>query len=100
MLNRIYKHMCSHYHAYSMVANILIALSIAGLSLLGILTTVLTSKVLVAWGFVFAVIFCVGKLIDQEVEDMDKVNDHQKRRCDSEPHNCSVANSDDVEHKP
>lgn len=99
MLNAIYKHMCMNYHAYSMVANILIALSIAGLSLLGILTTVLTSKVLVAWGFIFAVLFCVGKLLDQEVNDMDKVGNHQKRRCDSEPTNDSANDSVDTEHR-
>lgn len=98
MLNKIYKHMCNHYHAYSMIANILIALAIAGLSLLGILTTILTSKVLVAWGFIFAVLFCVGKLLDQEVDDMDKVGNHQKGRCDNESTNSSVIDSNDNKH--
>lgn len=95
MLNKLYKHMCVNYHAYSIIANILIALSIAGLSLLGILTTVLTSKVLIVWGFLFAIMFCVGKLLDQEVDDMDKVGNHTNRRCASEPINdCSIDSVD------
>lgn len=96
MLNTIYKHMCVNYHTYSVIANTLIALSIAGLSLLGILTTVLTSKVLIAWGFLFAFMFCIGKLLDQEVDDMDKVEKHTNRRCNGESANDSAADSIDT----
>lgn len=79
MPNKIYRHMCLNYNIYSLIANSLIALSIAGLSLLGVLTTVLTTTALVAWAVLFAILFGVGKLIDQEVDDLDKVTSHHGR---------------------
>lgn len=83
MLEKFYKHMCVNYHTYSIIANVLIALSIAGFALLGILTTTLTATVLFTWGLFFAFVYCIGKLIDQEVDDLDKVASHGGR-CNSE----------------
>lgn len=79
MLNKTYKHLCKHYSKYSFVANSLIALSMAGLSLLGLLTQTMTLTWLVGWGFFFATMFGIGKLLDQEIDDLDKVRSHD---CD------------------
>lgn len=76
MLNKLYCHMRKYYHAYSFIANGLIALSMAGLSLLGVMSSEFTAAMLLAWGIFFAVLFGVGKLLDQEIEDIDKVKDH------------------------
>lgn len=80
MASKIYKHLCRHYHLYSFTANLLNAISMAGLALLGVLTDTLTIAWLVGWGFMFAIMFCIGRLLDQEIDDLDKVKQHQD--CD------------------
>lgn len=85
--NAIYKHICMNYHAYSVTANAMIALAVAGFALLGILTTTLTATVLVAWGGFFAFVYGIGKLIDQEVDDLDKVASHGSCNIECYPNN-------------
>jgi hypothetical protein len=77
MLNKAYTHLCKHYTKYSFVANSLIAISMAGLSLLGLLTQTLTMTYLIGWGILFALMFGLGKLLDQEIDDLDKVRKHE-----------------------
>lgn len=76
MPNKIYRHLCRNYHLYSFIANLLNAISIAGLALLGVLTDTLAVAWLVGWGFMFAIMFGIGKLLDQEIDDLDKVKQH------------------------
>jgi hypothetical protein len=66
-----------HYHLYSFIGNSLMALSLGGLALLGLLTNVMTAAWLFGWGLMFALVFAIGKVIDQEVDDMDKVTAHE-----------------------
>lgn len=84
MKDKFYKHLCLNYHSYSITANVMIALAIAGFALLGILTTTLTAAALISWGFLLAVIYGIGKLLDQEVDDLDKVKAHSKGACPHE----------------
>ena len=100
MKDKMYKHICLNYHTYSILANVMIALAIAGFALLGVLTSVLTVTVLVAWGLVLACIYGVGKLLDQEVDDLDKVAAHigagrckVERNSDSSRNNSSFKSS-------
>lgn len=104
MLNSIHNHMKNHYHLYSFIANGLIAVSMAGLALVGILTQDMTVTWLIGWGVFFAMMFGLGKLIDQEVDDIDKVDEHEsslgldkrktERVCDcSISHNADSVNS-------
>lgn len=76
MVNKIYIHICKHYHLYSFIANMLIAVSMAGMALLGILTNTMTVAWLIGWGVMFAVLLGIGKLLDQEIDDLDKVKEH------------------------
>lgn len=76
MWNKLYKNICKHYHLYSFIANTLIAVGMAGLALLGILTDTMTVVWLVGWGFMFATLFFIGKLLDQEIDDLNKVKEH------------------------
>lgn len=85
LIRKFYLHMCKHYHTYSFVANGLIAISMAGLAFLGILTNAMTITALICWGGLFAVIFALGKWLDQEVEDMDKVAHHDEVVCNVKP---------------
>lgn len=84
MLSKFYRHICKHYHAYSLLSNALLAIAIAGLALLGVLNTMLTATMLVSWGCVLAAIYFLGKWLDQEVDDLDKVGKHE------EGHSCGV----------
>src|ERR1051325_6063296 len=69
--------MKTHYHLYSFLANGLIAVSMAGLALVGVLTQDMAVTWLIGWGAFFAVMFGLGKLLDQEVDDIDKVDEHE-----------------------
>lgn len=83
MGSKIYNHICEHYHLYSFIANMLIAVSMAGLALVGVLTDTMTVAWLVGWGLAFATMFWLGKLLDQEIDDMDKVKGHScESTCD------------------
>lgn len=76
MLHRLYNHMCKHYHLYSFTANMLNAVSMAGLAYLGVLTDTMTMNWLVGWGIMFSVMFGLGRLLNQEIDDMNKVKEH------------------------
>lgn len=83
MFKKAYKHICRHYHAYSFIANTLNAVSMAGLAFLGILTDAMTITWLLGWGFFFAVMFGIGMLLNQEIDDLDKVKEHNcESSCD------------------
>lgn len=73
---RLYKHLCKHYTAYSFIANMLNAISMAGLALIGVLTDVMAVTWLVGWGVMFAVIFFIGRFLNQEIDDLEKVMEH------------------------
>jgi hypothetical protein len=76
MLNKLYNNIRKHYHLYSFIANLLMAISMAGLTLLGVLNDSFTAAMLMSWGVLFAVMYGVGKLLNQEIEDLDKVGGH------------------------
>lgn len=76
MLDRFHAHMCAHYASYSLVANVLNAVALSGLAYLGLLTDSMAMNWLVTWGIMFAVMFGTGKLLNQEIEDLDKVMEH------------------------
>lgn len=85
MTGKLYKHICKHYSTYSFIANMLNAVSMAGLALLGILTDTMTVTWLVGWGLMFAAMMGIGKLLDQEIDDLDKVKEHEcESTCDVE----------------
>lgn len=76
MTTKFHQHLTKHYPKYSLLANALIALGFAGMALLGVLNSVLTAAALIAWGILVASLYAIGKLLDQEVEDLDKVKAH------------------------
>lgn len=76
MGKRMYKHLCKHYHIYSFTANTLSAIGLAGLALLGVISDTMTVAWLVGWAIMFAALFGIGQLVNQEVDDLDKVKEH------------------------
>lgn len=76
-MTKFYKHMRKHYHAYSLAANVLNAIAMAGFALVGLLNDVMAMTWLIGWGVTFTILLGVGKLLDQEIDDLDKVKEHE-----------------------
>lgn len=76
MGRKFYNHLCKHYRLYSFTANSLSAISMAGFALLGLLNDTMAVTWLVGWGIMFALMLGIGKLLDQEIDDLDKVKEH------------------------
>ena len=76
MKHRFYYHLRRNYTRYSFIANLLSAVGVAGLGLLGILTDKMAIMWLVSWGVMFATTFGFGWLLNQEIDDLDKVKEH------------------------
>ena len=53
----------------SMLANLLIALSVSGLSVLGVISSNVALPVLLCLAITFGVVGVIGRFIDQEVSD-------------------------------
>lgn len=58
------------YSSWSIIANILIALSVSGLSVLGVISSVITIPLLVGLAITFGVIGLLGRVIDQGLDDV------------------------------
>jgi len=56
------------YSSWSIIANILIALSISGLAVLGVISNVLAIPLLVGLAITFGVVGLLGRVIDQGLD--------------------------------
>ena len=65
------------YSSLSIVANILVALSISGLAVLGVISDVVAIPILVGLAITFGVVGLLGRVIDQELDD-SKREDNDK----------------------
>lgn len=65
------------YSSLSIVANILVALSISGLAVLGVISDVIAIPLLVCLAITFGVVGLFGRVIDQELDD-SKREDNDK----------------------
>ena len=63
------------YSSLSIVANILVALSISGLAVLGVISDVVAIPVLVGLAITFGVVGLLGRVIDQELDDSKREDD-------------------------
>lgn len=71
-----WKQLLKTYSFLSLVANALVAISVSGLAVLGILSSELAFPVLATAGVILGVLGGIGRFVDQEVEDINKdVND-------------------------
>ena len=59
------------YSSLSILANILVALSISGLSVLGVISNVLAIPLLVGLAITFGLVGLAGRVIDQGLEDIE-----------------------------
>lgn len=63
-----WKRRLKSYSSLSLIANILIALSVSGLSVLGVLTSELAAPVLIGAAVLFGVLGLAGRVIDQMLD--------------------------------
>lgn len=66
------KKILKSYSFLSMAANFLIALSVSGLSVLGVLSSELAFPILVGCALFLGLLGLCGRFIDQELNDRDK----------------------------
>lgn len=59
------------YSFIGLMANVLVAISVSGLSVLGVLSADLAFPVLATLGTILGVAGAVGRLIDEEIEDLE-----------------------------
>lgn len=62
------------YSSLSIIANILVALSISGLAVLGVISNVLAIPLLVGLAISFGVLGLLGRVLDQGLDDVREEN--------------------------
>lgn len=60
------------YSSLSIIANILVALSISGLAVLGVISNVIAIPLLVGLAILFGILGLIGRTVDQSLDDMHK----------------------------
>lgn len=65
-----WKRILKTYSFIGMLANLLVAVSVSGLAVLGLLSAELAFPVLATLGITLGVIGLVGRFVDQELEDI------------------------------
>lgn len=58
------------YSSLSIIANILVALSISGLAVLGVISNVLAIPLLVGLAITFGLVGLIGRVVDQGIDDL------------------------------
>lgn len=58
------------YSSLSILANVLVALSVSGLAVLGVISNVLAIPLLVGLAITFGVVGLVGRVVDQGLDDV------------------------------
>lgn len=82
-MKKLYGHLRRHYSLYSFIANALNAIAMAGFALVGLLNDTMAITWLVGWGIMFAILLGFGKFLDQEMDDLDKVEEHENESTDN-----------------
>ena len=62
------------YSSLSIIANILVALSVSGLTVLGVISNVLAIPLLVGLAISFGVLGLLGRVLDQGLDDVREEN--------------------------
>lgn len=73
-LAKNWKNRLKSYSSLSLIANILVALSVSGLSVLGVLSGELTIPLLVSLAVGFGILGLFGRIIDEAIDDVNKEN--------------------------
>ena len=74
-VNNWKKILIKSYSSLSIIANILVALSISGLSVLGVISNVIALPLLVGLALALGLASLLGRIIDQELDDLKQEDD-------------------------
>lgn len=72
-LAKNWKQRLKSYSSLSLYANILVALSISGLSVLGVISSGLSFTLLVGLAVLFGILGLLGRIADQAIDDANEV---------------------------
>jgi hypothetical protein len=64
-----WKNRLKSYSSLSLIANVLVSLSISGLAVLGVLSSEFAFPVVVATAILFGVLGLVGRILDEAIDD-------------------------------
>jgi len=64
------------FSSLSLIANILVALSVSGLSVLGVLSSELALPVIIGLAITFGVVGLIGRVIDEAIDDAVERNEN------------------------
>lgn len=70
-----WKKQLKSYSFLSLAANALVALSISGLAVLGVLSSEIAFPVLAALAITFGIIGAIGRFVDQTIDDIGEQDD-------------------------
>lgn len=76
MRTKIKAHLKKHFSAYAIATNILCAVCVAAFAVLGLLSNILSTSVLIGNAMAFGLIYAVSKFSDETLEDLDKECKH------------------------
>jgi hypothetical protein len=72
MRERIKAHLKRHFSIYAILTNILCALCVAAFAVLGLLSNILSTSMLVGNALVFGLVYAISKFGDETLDDMGK----------------------------
>lgn len=73
-MDKFNQFLSKHYNKFNILSNILIALGVVGFSVLGVFSNIMTMTALVFWGVWLALLYFVGKYLDEQLDDISTSN--------------------------
>lgn len=72
MRTKIKAHLKRHFSLYVILTNVLCALCVAAFAVLGLLSNIMSTSMLVGNALVFGLVYAVSKFGDETLDDMSK----------------------------
>lgn len=70
------------YSSLSIFANVLVSLSVSGLAVLGVISSVIAIPLLVGLAITFGMVGLIGRIVDQSIDDIREEDCHDHPRED------------------
>lgn len=80
-MDKFNQFLSKHYNKFNILSNILIALGVVGFSVLGVFSNIMTMTALVFWGVWLALLYFVGKYLDEQLDDIS-TNNKDRSSCE------------------
>lgn len=80
-MDKLNQFLSKHYNKFNILSNILIASGVVGFSVLGVFSNIMTMTALVFWGVWLALLYFVGKYLDEQLDDIS-ANTKDRSSCE------------------